>query len=158
VPAIPCGELPSARGTSKLTAMIDVKQLVANYVAMWNEPDPDARRRAIADLWTADGVHRLDPPQAMREQAAAIGFSDPTLEIRGHDALYARVARSYEEFVAPGTYVFRPRDNAARIGDVVKFNWEMVSTDGGEIAGVGLDVLVVDDDGRIRIDYQFVES
>jgi hypothetical protein len=28
----------------------------------------------------------------------------------------------------------------------------------GEIAGVGLEILILDDDGRIRIDYQFIEA
>jgi hypothetical protein len=30
--------------------------------------------------------------------------------------------------------------------------------DGGCATGVGLEVLVLDDDGRIRIDYQFIEQ
>lgn len=67
------------------------------------------------------------------------------------------MTRSYEEFVAPGKFIFRPRDNAARLGDVIKFNWEMVPTGGGQAAGVGLEILVLDD-GRIRIDYQFIEG
>ena len=68
------------------------------------------------------------------------------------------MTRSYEQFIAPGEFVFRPRDNADRLGDVVKFNWEMVPSGGGEPAGVGLEVLVLDDDGRIRMDYQFIEA
>ena len=38
------------------------------------------------------------------------------------------------------------------------FTWEMVPTAGGEAAGVGRDVLVRDGEGRIRVDYQFIES
>jgi hypothetical protein len=53
--------------------------------------------------------------------------------------------------------VFRSRDNAARLRNVVKFNWEMVASSTGAVAGVGLDVLVLDDDGRITTDFQFVE-
>ena len=45
-----------------------------------------------------------------------------------------------------------------RLGDVVKFNWEMISAGGDEVAGVGLEVLVLDRDGRITTDYQFIES
>jgi hypothetical protein len=40
----------------------------------------------------------------------------------------------------------------------VKFNWEMVPTGGGEPAGVGLEVLLLDDDGRPRIDSQFIQA
>jgi hypothetical protein len=67
------------------------------------------------------------------------------------------VTRAYEEFVAPGTFTFSSRRNADRLHDVVKFTWEMVSRD-GEVAGVGLEILVLDQDGRIRTDYQFVEG
>lgn len=66
------------------------------------------------------------------------------------------MTRSYEQFIAPGEFVFRARDNAARLDDVVKFSWEMVRTNDGEVSGVGLEVLVLDDD-RIRVDYQFIE-
>ena len=65
---------------------------------------------------------------------------------------------TYDEFIASGEYTFRSRDNADRLGDVVKFNWEMIPANGGEVAGVGLEVLVLDKDGRITTDYQFIEG
>ncbi len=68
------------------------------------------------------------------------------------------MTRAYKEFVAPGEFIFRPRRNVARLHDVVKFNWEMVPKGGGEAAGVGLEFLVLDHDGRIRIDYQFIDG
>jgi hypothetical protein len=52
---------------------------------------------------------------------------------------------------------FRARDNAARLDDVVKFNRETVRTSDGQVAAVGLEILMLDDNGRIRIDYQFIE-
>jgi hypothetical protein len=58
----------------------------------------------------------------------------------------------------PGNFAFRARDNAGRPGDIVKFAWEMVTTGSGGVAGVGLEILILDDDGRIRIDYQFIEA
>jgi hypothetical protein len=72
--------------------------------------------------------------------------------------LEVRVTRAYEEFIAPGEFAFRARDNASRLGNAVKFTWEMVPTNGGEAAGVGLEILILDDDGRIRIDHQFIEG
>ncbi|MEU4537976.1 hypothetical protein AB0G15_24285 [Streptosporangium sp. NPDC023825] len=137
--------------------MIDIKELVGRYVAVWNEPDAELRRKAVAELWTEDGVQILQPPQEIRETAAALGLT-PVLEARGHEALEVRVARSYEEFIAPGEFFFRMRDNVDRLADVVKFNWEMVPTGGGEPAGVGLEILVLGEDGRIRTDYQFIEG
>ncbi|MEV0160296.1 hypothetical protein [Nonomuraea fuscirosea] len=137
--------------------MIDAKELVGRYVAVWNEPDAGLRRKAVAELWTEDGVQLLQPPQDIREAAAALGVT-PILEARGHEALEARVTRSYEKFVAPGEFFFRPRDNADRLADIVKFTWEMVPTDGGEPVGAGLEILVLGADGRIRTDYQFIEG
>lgn len=137
---------------------ITPRELVRRYVAAWNEPDAGRRRQAIAGLWAEDGAHILQPPLEVSQAAAALGFPDATLVARGHDALEFRVTRSYEEFIAPGKYAFRPRDNARRLGDVVKFNWEMVATDGGEVAAVGLEVFVLGADGRIMADYQFIEA
>ncbi len=137
--------------------MIDPKELADRYVAVWNEPDADRRRHAIRELWTEDGVHLLQPPQEIQQTAAALGMT-PSLTARGHDALQVRVTRSYEDFVASGEFIFKPRDNAARLGDVVKFNWEMVRTSDGRVAALGLEILFLDNDGRIRIDYQFIEA
>jgi hypothetical protein len=113
--------------------LVDPRELVDRYVAVWVEPDAERRRTAIAELWTEDGVQLLQPPQEVLETAAGLGLT-PTLEARGHDELEVRVTRSYEEFIAPGEFVFRARDNAARLGNVVKFNWEMVTTSGGDDA------------------------
>ena len=34
-------------------------QLAEKYVALWNEPDANQRRRTIAELWTEDGRFEL---------------------------------------------------------------------------------------------------
>lgn len=59
--------------------------------------------------------------------------------------------------MAPGQFHFRQRELASRVGDVVKFRWEMVQRDTGEIAAVGLEILMLDADERILRDYQFIE-
>ena len=46
---------------------------------------------------------------------------------------------------------------AKRVADAVRFTWEMVSGDGA-VAATGLEFLVLAADGRIRLDYQFIES
>ena len=38
-------------------------ELADKYLALWNEPDADRRRRMIAELWTEDGRHILQPPR-----------------------------------------------------------------------------------------------
>jgi hypothetical protein len=101
---------------------------------------------------------RPQPTQEMREAAAAPGIGlTARLEARGHAALELRATSAYEEFVAPGGFRFRRRDDVERLDDVVKFRWEMVSRS-GEVAGVGLEFLVIAPDGRIQTDYQFIES
>jgi hypothetical protein len=142
--------------TQEKAMLLDPKELAGRYMAVWNEPDAERRRRAVAELWTEDGAQLLQPPQEVREIAAGLGLT-PTLQARGHDELEVRVTRAFEEFIAPGEFLFRPQDNADRLGNVVKFNWEMVPTCGGEPAAVGLGILVLEQDARIRMDYQFIE-
>ncbi|MCX5215017.1 hypothetical protein OG689_38140 [Kitasatospora sp. NBC_00240] len=136
----------------------DPQVLADRYAALWNEPDAEARRTGVEELWRPDGVHVLQPPQEMRRSAVELGFADPVLEARGHRALEARVRRAHEEFVAPGGLLFRARADAERLHDVVKFHWEAVDTGTGEVGGVGLEFLLLDEDGRIRSDFQFIES
>lgn len=138
--------------------MSDPKALVERYVALWMEPDPEVRRKTIRELWAPDGAHMLEPPKEVRDAARALGFHAPALEARGYEALEARVARAHEEFVAPGRFVFRSRNDASRLRDIVKFRWEMVPTGGGAVAGVGLEILVLDREGRVQVDYQFIEA
>ncbi|WP_067827989.1 hypothetical protein [Nocardia inohanensis] len=132
--------------------------LTEQYVALWNEADPQARRKRIAELWAAGGTQVLtDPPQEIRDAAAALNFPVPYLEVRGHDALDARVTRAYEMFIAPGEYVFQARGHATRLAEnLVGLGWAMVATADGSEGGAGYDVLVLDEDGRIRSDHQYI--
>ena len=80
------------------------------------------------------------------------------LEARGHRALEYRVGRSFDMFVTAGGFRFRCRGDVTRVGDVIRFTWEMVSADGSEVAGVGTEIVHLDMDGRIRLDVQFIEA
>jgi hypothetical protein len=131
-------------------------ELAQNYLALWNEPDADRRRRMIAELWTPDGRHILQPPEEIRAIAARPGIAlTAILEARGYEEIQARVASAYEHWVGSEGLSFRGRDDAERLGDVVKFHWEAVTKD-GEVFGVGLNFLVLAADGRIERDYTFV--
>jgi hypothetical protein len=132
------------------------KQLADRYLALWNEPDADRRRRMIAELFTGDGRHILQPPQEIREIAAQPGIGlSAVLEARGYEEIEARVASAYEHWVGSEGMSFRGRDDADRLGDVVKFHWEAVTKD-GELFAVGLNFMVLAADGRIERDYTFV--
>jgi hypothetical protein len=131
-------------------------ELTNTYLALWNEPDADRRRQMIAELWTEDGRHILQPPQEIREVAAQPGIGlRAILEARGHAEIEARATSAYEHWVGSEGLSFRGRDDAERLGDVVKFHWEAVAED-GELAAVGLSFLVLAADGRISRDYTFV--
>jgi len=131
-------------------------ELAEKYVALWNEPDADRRRRRIADLWTEAGRHILQPPQEIRAIAAQPGIAlTATLEAQGYEAIEARAASVYEHWVRSEGLSFRGRDDADRLGDVVKLHWEAVAKD-GTVFAVGLSFLILAPDGRTERDYTFI--
>ncbi len=119
--------------------MNNPQDLADRYAAVWNETDPAARRKGIAELWAPDGVHYVR-----------------TVEARGYDALESRVTGSYEKNVRDAGNRFRAARNAQNLCNVVTFNWEMIPADGSKVLAVGLEFLVLDDRGRIVVDYQFI--
>jgi len=120
--------------------MIDLDDFITQYVAAWNESDPHARRKWIAGTWS--------------EQASLFNRLN---EYHGHAGIEDAVRRSYELFVARG-FLFRPRQKPASHHEAVQFTWEMITPDDGEVDSVGTQFLILDDDGRIRLDYQFIEQ
>lgn len=136
----------------------DLEELAERYVALWNEPDPETRGKVIRELWAPHGTHCLvDPPQEIREAAANLAFPAPPLGVHGYEALEARTTRAYEMFIASGEHAFVARGTPSRLSpNVVTLGWAMVSTASGDPVGGGVDVLALDNDGRIRIDYQFI--
>lgn len=136
----------------------ELKQLADRWVAQWNEPGPDARRQLIRDVWAEDAYEvMINPPQGVRDTAAEYAVPVPPIEIRGHDALYARVTRAYEMFVAGGEYRFEQDGDVIRhAGAAIALTWVLRSRASGSAAGSGLDVLTFGPDGRVRTDHQFV--
>ncbi len=131
-------------------------ELAEKYLALWNEPDADRRRRMIAELWTEDGRHILQPPQEIRAIAAQPGLAmTATLKAQGYKEIEARAASVYEHWIGSEGLSFRGRDDADRLADVVKLHWEAVAKD-GTVFAVGLSFLVLAANGRIERDYTFV--
>ncbi len=119
--------------------MNPAQDLAARYVAVWNETNADARRAAIAGLWRQDGAHFIKEREA-----------------RGYLALEQRITSSHEKNVRDNGNRFRARPGAQRLRDVVTFTWDMVPADADTVLAVGLEFLVLDADGRIITDYQFI--
>jgi hypothetical protein len=110
---------------------MDLNDLADRYVAVWNERDPEKRRRQIADLWI--------PQEHYVESQKAIGYEE----------LGRRVRESHNEFVREAGDRFRDER------DVVTFYWEMLPADGNSVLGKGLEFVGVSDAGKLISDYQF---
>ncbi len=107
-------------------------------------PDPKPRSAvssASPKLWAPENAHYAR-----------------TLEARGYAALETRITGSHEKNVRDGGYLFRAAAGAQSLRDVVTFRWEMVPVAGGDVEASGFEFLVLDGDGRILSDYQFIES
>jgi hypothetical protein len=113
---------------------------IERFIALWNEPDDEARRRAVAALFAPHGSNYA-----------------ATLEATGHDEIDARVKRSFDKWVRDGGHCFRRADTAVQAHHgAVRVGWEMVKVESGEVVSVGAEFLLLDDDGRIVSDHQFV--
>lgn len=117
---------------------IDIDQFVDRYVAVWNEPDPVARRRAIAELWDADGVETTE-----------------SARYHGHGALEARIVEAHNDLVRDAGFVFRSADDATGHHDTITFTTHMIPAAGGGIAWTGRTFLTLGEKGLIRHEYQF---
>lgn len=119
-------------------AMTRIEDVPQRYIAVWNEPDADARRRAVAELWTEDGT-----------------YTDPLADVEGHEAIEAVIAGAREQF--PG-HIFRLLGDVDAHHGVARFSWELVPEGHGESVVIGFDVAVVADDGRLRNVYGFLDK
>jgi hypothetical protein len=128
----------NARSPIGEKAMPDPQTLADRYVAVWNEADEQRRRDAISALWVPNGQHFVEGRQA-----------------RGYDELEKRVRGSHERNVRDNGNRFRAAPGARRLHDVITFHWEMLSANGDTVLVRGLEFLIIDDEGRIIIDYQF---
>lgn len=103
--------------------------IVTHYLATWNATDAATRGDLLDAHWTPDCV-----------------YVDPLADVAGRSALATTIAAVQGQF--PG-FVF------SRVGDVdahhrqVRFQWGLGPA-GEEPVVIGFDVLVTDDDGRIR--------
>ena len=113
------------------------RTITDRYAAVWNEPDAQSRRAAIAGLWEPDGVE----------------YVEGGIQFRGHEELDGRIARAYDEFVGSGKFHATMADDASRHDDLVTFTVQL-STDEGEVAWAARVFVLLGETGRIREDYQ----
>ena len=117
-------------------ADLDATAVVARYLAVWNEPDAEARRAAIPALWVPGATEFVHEVQ-----------------IRGYAELEGRIGHAHEAFVANGKYTVAGAGDVTQHGDIVTFTAQLV-TPAGEVDWASRVFLLLDADGRIREDYQ----
>ncbi len=103
---------------------------VARYFEAWNAAEPEARAKAVAAAWAADG-----------------GYTDPLADVRGNDEIAAVIAAAHEQF--PG-FSFKRTGAVDGHHDTARFSWELVSDADGSAPVAGFDVITLDAEGRIR--------
>ena len=118
--------------------MTDTTALIENYIAIWNEADPDRRRELIAQTWTEDAT-----------------YVDPMMAGAGHDGIDAMVAGAQQQF--PG-HRFELAGAPDAHHDRVRFTWHLRPEAGGDTVAVGIDFGVVAGDGRLRSVTGFLEG
>ena len=110
---------------------------VARYFEAWNADDQETLTKAVAAAWAADG-----------------GYTDPLADVSGHEAIAGLIAAVHEQF--PG-FVFRPTGAVDGHHDTARFSWELVYESDGSAPVAGSDVIALDDEGRIRQVYGFLD-
>lgn len=117
--------------------------VVARYFEAWNAEGSQARAKAVADIWTADG-----------------SYTDPLADAAGHEAISTMIGAVREQF--PG-FEFRLTGAVDGHHDTARFSWELVNAAGGTPSGggsapvAGSDVITLTKDSRIRAVYGFLD-
>lgn len=114
--------------TTTDTGTPTVLDVVDAYVDTWNEPDDAARAATVARIWAPDAT-----------------YLDPTQVHAGHEGLAAMGGDFQAAF--PG-HTMRRTTGIDQHHDTLRFGWEAVAAD-GTVLVAGIDVALVDDEGRL---------
>src|SRR3712207_5701790 len=115
--------------------MTDVTSVIDDYIAGWNETDPQRRRALIDRTWTDDAR-----------------YLDPLMEGEGQDGIDAMIAGVQRQY--PG-YRFELAAAPDAHHDRVRFSWHLVGDDGP--VATGFDFGTLAEDGRLRAVTGFLE-
>ncbi len=126
-----------ANTTGPMPFIPDPALIVTRYVAVWSEPDARLRRTAITELWATEGIEFVEAAQ-----------------FRGHEELDARITHAYTEFVGSGKYAVAQADDVVGHHDIITFTIQLVATSDRQVAWAARVFLLVDENARIRADYQ----
>ena len=118
--------------------MSTVNEIVAGYIAAWNETDPGRRRDIIAQTWSEDG-----------------SYLDSHRDGTGHAAIDAMIGAAQGQF--PGYRVRLSSGIEAHHGRV-RFSWSAGGTDQAPLFIAGTDFAVLAPDGRLRSVTGFIDA
>jgi hypothetical protein len=108
---------------------IDRQEQIDEFVATWNETDPDARRAMIDKIWSDDGY-----------------YVDRAVEARGTDQISANIDRVHRKFpdriYGRTGEIFDHRDRS-------RFEWAIIDPHGRPTFG-GVAYVRFADSGRLR--------
>jgi hypothetical protein len=111
-------------------------EFVERYVRIWNLTSDDERRAEVERIW-APGAVQYTPENR-------------------HTDLYQRVTDAYRELVADGKHRFATTPGTVHTHhDSITFTVDMLATETGDRAWQGAIFLLLDDQGKVRLDYQY---
>lgn len=116
----------------------NVNELVARYIATWNERLPDRRRMLVATTWTENGT-----------------YTDAHRHGAGHDEIDRMIETAQKHF--PG-YRLGLVSGIEAHNDHVRFSWAAGGSSEAPLYLAGTDFAEIADDGRLRSVVGFVDA
>ena len=118
--------------------MSNVNDIVVNYIAAWNDPDPKRRRENVARTWTYGG-----------------SYVDAHRKGVGHDAIDTMIATARKLF--PG-YRIRLISKIETHNGNLRFSWAAGGTEQAPLDLGGTDYGLLAADGRLQSVIGFVDA
>jgi hypothetical protein len=118
--------------------MSTINEVVAGYIAAWNETDPSRRRDIIAQTWSDDG-----------------SYLDSHRDSTGHAAIDAMISAVQQRY--PG-YRFRLSSGIEAHHDRVRFSWQAGGTEQAPLFFAGTDFAMLANDGRLKAVTGFTDA
>ena len=131
-----------SRGNRRLPAhpsVNDAGEAVERYLAVVNEASAERRRRLVAELWAVGGAH-----------VTAASAST------GHHEIAAAIAEAQAVFGSRGLAA-SPANRSQTHHQVAWFQWHLKAKNNDQVVAATSHLLILDEMGRIRFDYQFDE-
>ena len=127
--------------------VMDINQVVVNYIAIWNERDAERRRALIAQTWSEDG-----------------SYIGPSRQSVGHDAIDAMIAAAQQQSVLPLPQGQSPAWRMSLASGIdthhnyVRFSWTVGGTADAPLYTKGTVFAILAADGRLKSVIGFTDA